>query len=73
MFHGLKIFGYKLWRFVAKFQILAKYVVKPEWVVESFNSKWFLDEEKFWLKDERKEQLFQFSIRNRWDFYDNRI
>jgi hypothetical protein len=42
---------------------IAKYAVTPEWVNESFSSKWFLDEEKFWLSDPRKEQVFNFHIR----------
>ena len=41
------------------------WVVTPEWINESFNSKWFLDEEHFQLKDAESENKYSFHIRER--------
>jgi len=39
------------------------WVVTPDWINESFNSKWFLDEEHFQLKDAESENKYSFHIR----------
>ena len=43
------------------------WVVTPDWINESFNSKWFLDEEHFQLKDAESENKYSFHIRERYE------
>ena len=46
-------------------QSKVSYVVTSSWVNESFNSKWFLDEDNFWIKDEESEKKYHFQVRER--------
>ena len=44
------------------------WVVTPDWINDSFNSKWFLDEEHFQLKDQESENKYSFHVRERYVF-----
>ena len=61
--HGLV--GFAVGVGVSMNQSKVSYVVTSSWVNESFNSKWFLDEDNFWIKDEESEKKYHFQVRER--------